>query len=252
MSAHWIMTWPLVGIVYALSAVSCAVWAIGRKANRLLWPLSALIFVIAILNVYIEEWPRLKQFPFEFAVPILVVLFILPYRSLGLRLIERTGLRPAFVKEQYSGLLETYALFAGVVVVLLFQGKGENPPFGLFAFIVFVCALHVPMFAFGRSKIAEFVARSGMVRPEAPPDIPWSFFTTATGILGIPLVVTLIVQAVVHDDYRLFTVDAVLTTIIFSLLGISRRGQSKEPVREHQANHGEGGSSLSQPPLSGP
>jgi hypothetical protein len=247
MSAHWIMTWPLAGIVYALGAVGCAAWAIRRKADRLLWPLSALIFVIGILNAYVEEWPRLKEFPFEFAVPILVVLFILPYRSLGLRLIERTGLRSAFVKEQYSGLLETYALFAGVAVVLLFQGKGENPPFGLFAFIVFVCALHVPMFAFGRSKIAEFVARSGMIRPEAPPDISWDFFTTAVAILGTPLVLALIVGAVVRDEYRLFTVDAVLTAIIFSLLVISRRGQFKEPVREHQANHGGGGSSLSQP-----
>jgi len=65
--------------------------------------------------------------------------------------------------------------------------------------------------------------------------------------LGIPLVLTLIVQAVVHDDYRLFTVDAVLTAIIFSLLATSRRVQSKEPVRERQENHGGGGSSLSQP-----
>lgn len=247
MSAHWIMTWPLVGLVYALGAVGCAVWAIRNKANRLLWPLSALIFVIGILNAYVEEWPTLRQFRFGYAVPILIVLFVLPYRSFGLRLIERTGLRPALAKEQYSGLLEAYALFAGVGVALLFQGQGENPPFGLFAFIVFVCVLHVPIFAFGRSKTAGFVARSGLVRPEAVPDIPWSFFTTAAAIFGIPLALTLIVRAVVHDDYRLFTVDAVLTGIIFSLLVISRRGQFKDPVREHQASHGGGGSSLSEP-----
>lgn len=247
MSAHWIMTWPLVGLVYFLGAVGCAIWAIKRRTNRLLWPLSGLTLVVAILNIYVEKWPTLKQFPFEFAVPILIVLFVVPYRSFGLRLIERTGLRPALAKEQYSGLLEAYALFAGVGVALLFQGKGENPPFGLFAFIVFVCVLHVPIFAFGRSKIAEFVARSANVRPQPAPDISWSFFTTVGIILGIPLVVTLIVQAVLHDDYGLFTVDAVLTAIIFSLLVISRRGPFKEPVREHQPNHGGGGSSLSQP-----
>lgn len=247
MNAHWIMTWPLAGIVYALGAVGFAVWAIRKKANRLLWPLSALIFSIAILNAYAEEWPTLKQFRFAYGVPVLIVLFVLPYRSFCLRLIERTGLRPSFVKEQYSFLLLLYAGLVAMAIVVPFFTRDENPAYMLFAFIVFVCALHVPMFAFGRSKIAEFVTRSGMVQPEAPPDIPWSFLTTATAILGIPLALTLIVQAVVHDDYRLFTVDAVLTAIIFSLLVISRRGQFKEPIREHQANHGGGGNSLSQP-----
>lgn len=247
MSAHWIMTWPLVGIVYVLGAIGCGVWAIRRKADRLLWPLSALIFVIGILNAYVEEWPTLKHFRFGYAVPILIVLFVFPYRSFCLRLIERTGLRPGFVKEQYSFLLLLYVGLVAIAIVVPFFARDENAAYTLFAFIVFVCALHVPMFAFGRSKIAEFVAKSGMVRPEAPPDISQGFFVAVMAILGIPLVLTLIVQAVVHDDYRVFTVDAVLTAIIFSLLGISRRGQFKEPVREHQANHGGGGSSLSQP-----
>jgi hypothetical protein len=245
MSTNWIMTLPLVGIAYALAAVGCAVWAIRRKTDSIPWSLSGLIFSIAILNAYVEEWPTLKRLGFGYAVPVLVVLFLLPYRSFCLRLIERTGIRPGFAKEQYSFLLLVYVGLVAMAVIAPFFARDENPTYVLFAFIVFVCALHVPMFAFGRRKIAEFVARSGMVRPEAPPDIPWSFFTTATAILGIPLILTLIVQAVVHDDYRLFTVDAVLTAIIFSFLVISRRGQSKEPVREHQANRG--GSSLSQP-----
>lgn len=247
MSTHWIMTLPVVGIAYALAAVGCAVWAIRRKTDRLLWPLSGLIFSIAILNAYAEEWPTLKQFRFEYSAPILIVLFVLPYRSFCLRLIERTGLRPGFVKEQYSFLLLVYVGLVAMAIIVPFFARDENPGYTLFAFIVFVCALHVPMFAFGRSKIADFVTRSGTVRPEAPPDISWGFFATAMAIWGIPLVLTLIVQAVVHDDYRLFTVDAVLTAIIFLLLVISRRGQFKEPVPEHQANHGGGGSSLSQP-----
>lgn len=247
MSTHWITTWPIAGIVYALAAVGCAAWAISRKTDRLLWPLSGLVFSIAILNASAEEWPTLKQFRFEYAAPILIVLFVLPYRSFCLRLIERTGLRPGFVKEQYSFLLLVYAGLVAMAIVVPFFARGENPAYMLFTFIVFVCALHVPMFAFGRSKIAEFVARSGRVLPEAPPDIEWGFFTAAIAILATPLLLTLIVQAIVHDDYRLFTVDAVLTAIMFSLLMISRRGQFKEPVPERQANHGRGGSSLSQP-----
>lgn len=247
MSTGWIMTSPLVGIVYALAAVGCAAWAIRRKTDRIPWSLSGLIFSIAILNVYVEEWPALKRLGFGYAVPILLVLFVLPYRSFCLRLIERTGLRPGFVKEQYSFLPLVYAGFVALAIVVPFFAQGGNPVYTLFVFIVVVCALHVPMFASGRSKIAEFVAKSGIVRTEAPPDISWGFFTTAMAILGIPLVLTLIVQAVVHDDCRLFTVDAVLTAIIFLLLVISRRGHFKEPVPEGQANHGGGGSSLSQP-----
>lgn len=224
MSTHWIVTWPLAGIVYALAAVNCTAWAIQRKDNRLLWPLSGLIFSIAILNAYVEEWPTLKQFRFGYAVPILIVLFVLPYRSFCLRLIERTGLRPGFLKEQYSSLPLLYAGLVAIAIVVPFFARSGNSAYTLFAFIVFVCALHVPLFAFGRNKIAEFVAKSGTVRAEVAPDISWSFFTIAGVILGIPLVLTLIVQAVVHDDYRLFTVDAVLTAIIFSLLGISKGG----------------------------
>jgi hypothetical protein len=247
MSTHWIMTLPVVGIAYVLAAAGCAVWAIWKKTDRLLWPLSGLMFSIALLNAYSEEWVVLKRVPFQYVFLVLTVVFVFMYRSLSLRLIERTGLRrPALVKEQYSGLLQAYAGFAGITIVSVMLAKGENPPLELFAFIVFVCALHVPMFAFGRSKIANFLVNSGLAAPKAVPDISWGFFTVAIAILGTPLVVTLIVQAVVHDDYRLFTVDAVLTAIIFSLLVISKRGQFKEPVPEHQANHGAGGSSLSQ------
>jgi len=211
-----------------------------------LGPLGAGGGTIAVLNAYAEEWPTLKRFRFEYAVPVLVVLFLLPYRSLCLRLIERTGLRPGLIKEQYSDLFQAYALFTGAAIVSLIYGKGQNSRLEVFAFIVFVCALHVPMFAFGRSKIGEFVVRSGIALPKAPPDISWGFFITAIAILGTPLVLALIVEAFVRDDYRLFAIDAVMTAIIFSLLVISGRGQFKGPVSEHRANHGAGGSSLSQ------
>jgi len=230
MSTHWIATWPLAGIVYALGAIGCVVWAIRKKANRLLWPLSGLIFFIAILNAYAEEWPTLKQFRFEYAVPVLMVLFVLPYRSFCLRLIERTGLRPRLAKEQYSFLVVIYAGVIAMLVLSPIFAKDENPPFELFTFVTFFCALHVPAFAAARSRVTKFLAGSGIALPNAPPDISWGFLTTAMAILGIPLALTLIVQAVVHDDYRLFAVDAVMTALIFSLLAVSRRGQFKEYV----------------------
>lgn len=232
MNTHWAVTLPLVFIVYFLSAAGCAVWAIRRKTDGILWSLSGLIFSIALLNAYVEEWPTLKRLRFEHAAPVLIVLFLLPYRALSLRLVERTGLQSLLMKEMYSFLVLVYAGLIAMMALSPIFARDENPPFVLFTFVVFVCALHVPMFAAGRSKVAKFVASRKVVVPEAPPDISWRFFTTAMAILAIPLVLTLIFRAVLHDDYRLFAVNGVLTAIIFSFLAISRRGQFREHVSE--------------------
>ena len=246
MNIHQAVTLPLVFIVYFLGAASCAVWAIRKKTDGILWPLSGLIFSIALLNACAEEWPTLKQLRFEHAAPVLIVLFLLPYRALCLRLIERTGLRSLLMKEMYSFLVLVYAGLIAMMALSPIFARDKNPPFVLFTFVVFVCALHVPLFAAGKSKVAKFVASKTVVVREAPPDISWRFFTTAMAILGIPLVLTLIFRAVLHDDYRLFAVDGVLTAIIFALLAISRRGQFREKVLGEQTSEGNE-KSLSQP-----
>jgi len=246
MNTHWIVTLPVVAIAYALSAVGCAIWAILKKTDRILWSLSALIFSIAILNAYVEEWPKLKWLRFEHTAPVLIVLLLLSYRAFCLRLIGRTGLQTLLSKETYSFLVLVYAGFIAMILLLPVFAKDENPPFVLFTFVAFVCALHVPMFAAGRNKVAKFVASRGVVVPKASPDISWRFITPAVGILAIPLVLTLIFRAVYHDDYRLFAVNIVLAAIIFSLLALSRHGQSKEHLSEPQGNEAEDGS-LSSP-----
>jgi hypothetical protein len=234
MSYRWIITLPLSGIAYALSALGCALYAICRKTNSILLSLSGLIFSIAILNGYTEEWLVLRPFRFEYVVPVLMLLFLLPYRSLCLHLIGSTGLRAPLIKELYSFLVLVYAGVIGVMILSPVFARSENPPRTILVLVVLVCALHVPTFAAGMSKVAKFVASSGVARSKVPPDISWSFITTAIVILAIPLVLTLIVQAVGRDDYRLFAVDAVMTAIIFSLLVISRMGQLKEHVSERQ------------------
>lgn len=246
MSAKWIMTLPLVGIAYSLAAASCAVWAIRRKTEEIIWSLTGLMFSIAILNTYVEEWSALKWLRFDYAAPALVVLFLLPYRSFCLRLIERTGLQPRLAKEQYSFLTLAYAGFLTVMIMSFFL-RGENPAFQLLTFIALVCALHVPMFAAGRSKIVHFLVKSRLAKTKTTSDISWSFFAKATSILGAPLAVAFIGRTVLHDDYRLFAVDAVLTAVILSLLAISRRGQFEQPVSERQANYRQDSSNLSPP-----
>ena len=232
MNAHWIATWPLSGIASALAAAAFAAWAIYRKTSRLLWPLTGLIFSAAALNAYAEAWPPPKQIGFAYAAPILILLFALPYRSLCLRLVERTGLRPGLSKEQYSSLLPFYAVPAAVVVAVLFLATGGNRAYALFAFIVFACALHVPMFAFGWGKIGGLLGKPGRAASKDVPDISWGFLGTATAVLGVPLVLTLIIQVVARENYRLFVADAVLTATILALLAISRRGRFVEHFPE--------------------
>lgn len=242
MNSHWITSLPLVSISYALSLVGCMVWASRKKDDRLLWPLSGIIFSIATFNAYSESWPTLKQLRFEFAVPILMVLFVPLYRLFCLRLIERTGLRPRLAKEQYSFLV---VIYAGAIAMMVLSGtfaKDENPPFVLFTFVMFFCALHVPAFAAARSKVRKFAATSGVVLSEAPQDISRSFFAMVVVILGIPLLVALIIQVAVHDDYRLFTVDVFLTIIIIILLCIYNKDNSKNSsqARGNKGKQGDG------------
>jgi hypothetical protein len=183
---------------------------------------------MGILNACTEQWLLLKRFPFVYIVATILPVFALAYRSLCLRLIERTGLRPSFLKERYSFLPLVYCGLAASAIMSPTFAKNENPLLELFLFIGLVCAVHVPMFAAGRSKIVKFVTSSGIVANKGAPDFSWGFFATAIAILGTPLVLTLIVQAVEHNDYRLFLVDAVMTIIILSLLVICRLGQFRE------------------------
>jgi hypothetical protein len=224
---------PIVGIAYVFSAIGCALWAIWRNTDRVLWSLSGIILSIAIVNTYAEEWPMLRGG--WYAVPTLIVFFLLPYRSLCLRLIERTGLRNGFVKEQYSFLPLVYVGLGAVAVTAPFFVWNENPAYVVFTFIVFVCALHVPAFAYGNSRVRKFGVSSGIALQKAASDISRDFFKIAIAILGTPLALAL-VRAVVQDDYRLFGLDAVLTGIIFSLLAISKPDQLKQKVSEQQAS----------------
>lgn len=220
MITHWIMTLPISSIAYGLCAVGCAVWAVCRRVDSIPWSLSGLILSIAVLNAYTEKWPLFKRLRFEYVLPVLVVLFLLPYRSLCLRLIERTGLRARLIKEMYSYLIVVYAGLIATMMLSLVFSKDENPPLVLFVFIAFVCAIHVPMFAAGVSKVVAFVTRTGTVA-KTNPGVSLRLLMTVTLVMGTPLILSLI-QAVVRDDYRLFTVDAAMTAIIFSLFAISR------------------------------
>jgi hypothetical protein len=222
MNIQSIATLPLPGMAYALTAVGCAGWAILKKTNNLLWPLSGLILSIAGQNTCVEEWATLKRVPLESAMALLILLFVFAYRSFCLRLIERTGLRPVWIKEQYAFLVLVYVGVAVIGLLAVRSSSDENPPYVLFIFVAFVCALHVPTFAYGSGLVKQFVVRSGMTAPQSAPDISWSFIVGVTVMLGVPFMVALFFQPLRFDDYRLPSADAVMTAVLVSLLIVSR------------------------------
>ncbi len=201
-------------------------WAVSKKNDKLLWPLGALILSIGALNACAEKWTTIKRFPFEWTAAILVLFFVIPYRSVCLRLIERTGLKASLVKEQYAFLPFVYVGFAAIFfVVALHSAQDENPPLGLFAFVTFICAVHVPMFGYGTHRVREFAVRSGKVAPQPPVNISWRFVAIVTGILGAPIILAILFKAIPFDDYRLASVDAAMTAVIVLLLVVSRSKQ---------------------------
>jgi hypothetical protein len=198
------------------------VWAASKKNDKLLWPLAGLILSIGALNTWAEKWATIKRLPFEWTGAILVLFFVLPYRSVCLRLIERTGLKASFVKEQYAFLPFVYVGLAAIFFVTFHSARDENPPLTLFAFVTFICAVHVPMFAYGTRRVREFVVRSGIFASQPPVNISWRFVATVTGILGMPVILAILFEAIPFDDYRLPSADAVMTAVIVSLLVVSR------------------------------
>ncbi len=217
-----ITTLPLTGIAYALCAVGCGVWAVSKKNDKLLWPLGGLILSIGALNACAEKWTTIKRLPFEWTAAILVLIFVLPYRSVCLRLIERTGLKASLVKEQYAFLPFVYVGLVAIFFVVLHSAQGENPPLALFAFVTFICAVHVPTFAYGTHRVREFAVRSGIVAPQPRVNISWRFIAIITGILGMPVILAILLKAIPFDDYRLASVDAVMAAVIVLLLVVSR------------------------------
>jgi len=204
----------------------CIYWARGRKIDTILWSLSGLVLSIGLLNAYSEMWRYLLRYPFAYVNPVLTFLFVLPYRTLTLRLVERSGLRPGSLKEFLSGLVFFYAFVIPAFVVTQIYQNSEDPALMVLIFTAFACALHVPIFAFGQSVMRKSTPKPGIVVPTEAPNFSRRFFGIAIAILGTPLVLTMIVQLKMRRDYRLFAVDAVLTVLILSLFVICRREES--------------------------
>ena len=177
---------------------------------------------IAALNIYVEQWPSLKRIDFQAAAILLLIGFLWPYTALSMGLMELlgiTGRRQRFVS---SFLPLIYALALSFAMILPSLKTLESPPLGLYMFIVLMAVIHIPAFAAGKSRAMkvrrDFSAFQATNSNRHPP-----LLKTPILALASPLLIILILQITMRDDWRLFGLNAVLTAAIASLFVVVRR-----------------------------
>ena len=220
------MSIPFFAIAYASAGTACALWRFRNVDAKLFHSLGALIFSIAAVNAYVEEWRILKTIEFESAVCLLTIGFLAAYTALSIRLMGQFEISGRMAV-RYSYLPIVYLFSLGLVLASPDLKKLENPPLAFYIFLVLACGLHVPAFAAGKSQATK--AQGLSVAPHDRPEY-LSGLRTPLFALGLPLLVTIAIQASVRDDWRLFGANVAMTIAITSLFVVGGWRRSG-PVR---------------------
>lgn len=216
------MQLPLFGITYAATGIASGVWWLRGARNRVLPALSGVIVAVAALNAYVEGWGVLKRTLPDYAVWFLLVIFLVPYATLSIRLMEQMegmSWRPA-VWSSYLPIV--CLLFLGLGMAIGPRGSTDNRPLALFVGVTLVCALHVPAFAYGKGDVVKIMRSSGIPNAGTPKLSP-GVLKQAAVALGVPLLITLGVQLAARDDWKPFGINVVMTAAILALFLLSRK-----------------------------
>jgi hypothetical protein len=224
------MKLPFFGLAYGLAGTACILWGLRKNNPKILRALGAVILFFGAFNAYAETWKTLRRISFENATFLLLAGFLCVYTWFTLQLMEQAGIargRAAFVS---SFLPVVYLFILGFGLNLQQAETLENPPFVAYVFLVLVLFIHVPAFAFGKSKATQTGSK-----PTSPvsPDRKNSnhFFPKALFALATPLLITLVVQITMRDDWRLFGSNAAATSAILLLLASATKRQSDFKTR---------------------
>jgi hypothetical protein len=213
------MSIPFFAIVYAFAGTACVFWRFRNPNAQPLHSLGVLIFSIAAINGYIEEWRILRTIKFESAICLLTIGFLAAYTALSICLMGQLGIsrRVAVV----SSYLPFFYLFAIGLLIASPELKGlENPPLAFYIFLVLVCGLHLPAFAAGKSQATNVQGLRSL--PDADRLKYLSGLRTPLFALGLPLLVTFAIQVSVRNDWRLFGANVLITIAITSLFAVTR------------------------------
>jgi hypothetical protein len=213
------MNIPFFGIAYAFAGTACVLWRFRNVDAKPLHSLGVLIFSIAAINAYIEEWRTLKTIKFESVVCLLTIGFLAAYTAVSICLMGQLGISRR-VAVLYSYLPVVYLFSIGLVVASPELKELENPPLAFYIFLVLACGLHVPAFAAGKSQATK--VQGLRILPHADRLEYFSGLRTPLFALGLPLLVTFAIQASVRHDWRLFGANVVMTIAITSLFAVTR------------------------------
>ncbi len=211
------MTIPLLGLTYCVSgAVYIFRGLLGRGAKPLV-QLGSVILVLAAFNVYVEEWTGPHGHSFIAIAILLIMGFIGTHTQWSIALMRRVAVAPRRSLFSIAFLPIVWILSASVVLLLPGLETWENPPLAVYTFIVFICVLHVPCFAAGKTKALKAVGQRD--RPVASSS---SFLWDAFIALIAPTLVTLFVQLTARDDWRLFSLNIASAAANLSLVAITK------------------------------
>ena len=218
------MRLPFFGLAYGLAGTACILWGLRKNNPKILRALGALILFFGVFNAYAETWKTLRRMSFENATFLLLAGFLCVYTWFILQLMEQAGIargRAAFVS---SFLPVVYLLSVGLMYALPELRTLENPPLAVYSFLVLIFFIHVPAFAFGKSKATKSAPETSNLVSSGRKKSS-NFFPEALFALATPLLITLVVQITMRDDWRLFGSNAAATSAIALLLASATKRQ---------------------------
>lgn len=208
---------PLFGAIYAVAGIAGLLRWVFESENKVLLALSGLILVVGGINGYVEQWPNLRYVQFHDAALVLVGSFLLFYSILCIRLMEQAGIAKGRAALVSAFLPVVYLLAIGLLVSLSQLSTEDNPAVIIYVFLIFTCAVHIPAFAFGKSRTMKL---KGGFEP-LDSRITKSLLQEAVVLLGAPLLIALLSQEAVRGAWMLFSLNVSMTIEILSLFLIS-------------------------------
>lgn len=213
------MTFPVFGLTYCASGILSVLGGLLSRNERSLIKLGVVILVFSVFDAYVEEWRSSYANTFMSLSILLLLAFFLAYTEWSVALMRHVV--PARRGHLYLiAFLPIVWMLSGSMLLLLprFQ-KWENPPMAVYAFLVFICVLHVPAFAAGKDKTLKTADKQFLLSPS---DFPPLLLPGAIAALLTPTLVTLCVQIAARDDWRLFSLNAILVGANLALTMIAR------------------------------
>jgi hypothetical protein len=194
------LTIPFFGTVYGLSGIASFVW--GTRRRESLQALGITIAFVGAFNAYSEEWKILSHL--NIALPVFAG-FLCAYTVLLMRLMGEVGIEKPGTAFAHSFLPVVYAL--GVSFAYFLPGMlktDENPPLTLYVYLLLILAIHVPTFAFGKSRAIESGAAPSQSSDTFRLPSYFACLWPPLLVLMVPLVVCLLIQLVSRGDWKLF------------------------------------------------